>query len=265
MAPDELASVAAFAIESAHRAGERTLEHFHTSEQVGVTVETKDDGTPVTRADREAERLLREAIAARYPDDAIVGEEEGGAPAEGGRTWILDPIDGTKSFVHGVPLYAILVALAVPGGAVDGRPRPVVGVVHLPALGETVAAWRGGGCWWNGRRVEVSATSRVADALVLGSDFPGLETDDVAVPLFRAARLRRTWGDAYGYALVATGRADVMIDPIVSPWDVAAVQPLIEEAGGVFSDLDGAPTPWSGHAVASNGQIHDEVLALLER
>lgn len=235
------------------------MRHF----QVGVEVDTKADGTPVTLADRDAETFLRAAIAERFPDDAVVGEEHENRAGTSGRTWILDPIDGTKAFVHGVPLYSVLVAVALDDGSAQAGPMPAVGVIHLPGLGETVSAYRGGGCWWNGRRARVSSTERLADALVTTSDFPGHEQPAGVDNLYASARLRRTWGDAYGYALVATGRADVMVDPIVAPWDVAAVLPVVEEAGGRFTSLDGRPGPWHGHGVATNGRLHDEVLAAL--
>lgn len=248
------------AVDLAWQAGRLTLRHF----QAGVEVDAKDDGTPVTRADRDAETFLRRAIASRFPDDAVVGEEHEDRAGTSGRTWILDPIDGTKAFVHGVPLYSVLVAVALDELLDDeGRPMPTVGVVHLPGLGETVSAFRGGGCWWNGRRAHVSQTERLADALVTTSDFPGHEQPAGVERLYASARLRRTWGDAYGYALVATGRADVMVDPIVAPWDVAAVIPIVEEAGGRFTSLDGQHGPWHGNGVATNGHLHDQVLTAL--
>ncbi|MEM1201624.1 MAG: inositol monophosphatase family protein [Acidobacteriota bacterium] len=250
--PRDLEALRDLAVDLAWRAGRRTLAYF----QAGVEVEAKADGTPVTRADREAEALLRREIRSRYPDDALRGEEYDDEAGSTGWTWVLDPIDGTKSFVHGVPFYSVLVAVC------EGT-RPVVGVIHLPGLGETVAAHRGGGCWWNGRRARVSETPRVAEALVVTSDFPGSEQAHTPTRLYDAARLRRTWGDAYGYAMVATGRADVMIDPEVAPWDVAAVQPVVEEAGGRFTDLGGTASPWNGNAVATNGHLHDEVLRLV--
>jgi histidinol phosphatase-like enzyme (inositol monophosphatase family) len=247
-----LAELHRFAVDLAWLGGRRTLAWF----QAPLEAETKADGTPVTLADRECERVMRETIRARFPDDALVGEEYGDSAGSSDRTWILDPIDGTKAFVHGVPLYSVLVAVAI-----EGRPR--VGVIHLPGLGETVSAFAGGGCWWNGRRAEVSKTEHVADALVLSSDFPGHEQARTPDRLYAAARLRRTWGDAYGYALVATGRGDVMIDPEVAPWDVAAVQPIIEEAGGRFTDLDGRPVHDAGSGLATNGRLHEEALALV--
>ena len=253
---DELSEAAAFAVDAAFIAGRRTLTYFQTP----VDVDRKDDGTPVTRADRECEQCLRRLIQQRFPDDGLLGEEYGEETGSSGRTWILDPIDGTKSFIHGVPLYAVLVALAV-------EEEAVVGVIHLPGLGETVSAFKDGGCQWNGRRARVSTTASLDEAMVVTSDFPGVEQPgdrgEAASRLYRAARLRRTWGDAYGYALLATGRADVMVDPIVAPWDVAAVQPIVEQAGGRFTCFDGEATYSAGHAVGTNGVLHDTVLEIL--
>lgn len=238
-----------FAVDLAWHAGRITLRYFQTH----LEVDGKDDGTPVTEADRQAEAYMRRAIEARFPDDALVGEEYGDQAGRSGRTWIIDPIDGTKSFVHGVPLYGLLIGVRV-------DEAPAVGVMHFPALGETVAAWRGGGCYWNGRRVGVSAVDQLGQSLATSSDLflpgehPGFDR------LMSRVRLRRTWGDCYGYALVATGRAEVMVDPIVSPWDIAAVEPVILEAGGRFTDLDGGSDLWAGHGVATNGLVHDAVL-----
>ena len=259
MAEPTLQAIAEIAADLAWQAGRRTLAYF----QAPIPIEEKDDGTPVTLADREAEQLLRSEIRRRFPKDGLIGEEYGEdlSTGETGRTWILDPIDGTKSFVHGVPLYAVLIGVTVDRGS---GPRAKVGVIHLPGLGESLVAWRGGGCWWNGRRARVSETRRIADSTVLTSDFPSHEQPDSAKRLYRAAKIRRTWGDAYGYSLVATGRADVMVDPIVSAWDVAAVQPILEEAGGRFTDLTGAPTHDLGSGVGTNGHLHDDVLSLLD-
>ncbi|MCG8462500.1 MAG: inositol monophosphatase family protein, partial [Holophagales bacterium] len=241
------------AVEFAWRAGRRTLAWFQTP----LAPEEKADGTPVTLADRECERVLRESIRAQYPEDGLIGEEYGEDRSSTERTWILDPIDGTKSFVRGVPLYAVLVAVAIEG-------VPKVGVIHLPALGETVSARQGGGCYWNGRRSRVSDLEHLDRALVLTSDFPGHEQARTPSRLYAAAGLRRTWGDAYGYAMVATGRAEIMVDPEVAPWDVAAVAPIVEEAGGRFTSLDGDPSVFAGSGLATNGLLHEAALELAQ-
>lgn len=240
---------------AARAAGEVTLRHF----QARARVELKADGSPVTIADREAERLLRDRIAAAFPEDGILGEELGERPGRSGRRWILDPIDGTVSFIHGVPLYGVMVALEAHGD-------PVVGVLHFPALDETVEAARGLGCRWNGDPARVSETARLQAALVLTSGDAGRERDAaIAARVAGLDRLRRraghgrTWGDCYGYALVATGRAEAMLDPVLHAWDAAAVRPVIEEAGGVFTDWTGQVDHLSGHAVATNAVLAGEV------
>jgi histidinol-phosphatase len=252
-------------------AGRVTLRWF----QAGVELERKRDRSPVTVADREAEAVMRERILARFPHDGILGEELGEDPGGSGRRWILDPIDGTRSFVSGVPLYGVMVAL-------EARGEPVVGVLHFPALGETVAAARGLGCRWNGRACRVSETGRLDDAVVVTSGdarladpsapgeglapaSTGLAGDapaDALVDRVRAVgRLAgrvdtfRTWGDCYGYALVATGRADAMLDPVLNVWDAAAVRPVIEEAGGVFTDWTGLRSHEAGHAIGTNAAL----------
>ncbi len=246
MTRDSLATQLEFAVETAWRAGRVTLAHFQT----GVAAEAKPDLSPVTVADRAAEALCRELIEARYPRDGIVGEEMGEARAGSRRRWIIDPIDGTRAFVHGVPLYSVLLALEEEG-------EPVLGVIHLPALGETVWAARGTGCWWDGRRALVSEIDRLEDATVLTSEgrFPDEGSWQAWRRLAAHAANARTWGDAYGYTLIATGRAEAMLDPRVSIWDVAPLKPIIEEAGGVLTDWRGTPTHLGGSAIATNAAL----------
>ena len=245
----------AFATEVAWRAGRLTLAHFQT----GVVAESKPDDSPVTAADRGAEQLIRSLITARFPTDGILGEEEGETRASADRRWILDPIDGTRSFVRGVPLYGVMLALEEEGDV-------VLGVLHFPALDETVGAARGVGCWWNGRRALVSDETRLERALVCTTDVAMIEERNFARGWNRLrshAGLVRTWGDCYGYALVATGRAEAMLDPIMSPWDAAALVPIIEEAGGVISDWHGANSWQSGHIVSTNAALANDVRELL--
>ncbi len=249
------------AVDLAWHAGHISLRYFQTD----LEVSEKGDGTPVTAADRDTEALLRETLEQRFPEDGILGEEFGETASKNGLTWVLDPIDGTKSFIHGVPFYGLLMALLEDD-------EPLLGVMHFPALAETVAAYRGGGCHWNGRRCHVSAVADLSRALATASDIPDPHSASVLQErprveathrLLQAAGLRRTWGDCYGYALVATGRAEVMIDPVVNLWDIAPVLPIIEEAGGRFTSFGGRRTLSDGHSVASNGHLHDAVLAHL--
>lgn len=235
------------ASELARLTGAVALAHYRTA----LAVETKGDGSPVTVADREAERTAREWLAAHFPDDGILGEEFGETAGTSGRRWLLDPIDGTKSFVRGVPLWGTLVAL------VEGE-RVLAGAAMYPAVDELVAAAPGAGCWWNGRRAAVSTVATLDAATVLITDdrtFPTAAQTTGWRRLAGAAGIARGWGDCYGYLLVATGRAEVMVDPIMNPWDAACFQPIIEEAGGVFTDLTGRRTPFGGQVIATNAAL----------
>lgn len=247
-----------FALDATWQAGRITLGHFQT----GTRAERKADNSPVTIADREAEQKLRQLINARWPDHALIGEEYGhatGNAGDSGYTWIIDPIDGTKSFVHGVPIYAVLLALVKDN-------EPLLGVMGFPALNEMVYAARGRGCYWNGRPARVSTVNDLSNAVLLASDlntFAGYGRSDAFQRLIAATYIQRTWGDAYGYALVATGRAEVMLDPVMAIWDCGPLQVILEEAGGTFTDWKGIPTIFSGEAVATNGALFDQVMAII--
>ncbi|MFZ6004512.1 MAG: inositol monophosphatase family protein [Actinomycetota bacterium] len=233
-------------------AGDRTLRWFRTHD---LEVVRKVDGTPVTAADRDAERFLRERLADAFPDDGVLGEEEGPVAGTSGRRWIVDPIDGTKAFTCGVPLYSNLLALEDEHGI-------AIGVVNLPALGETVWAGRGLGCWSEQGQATVSSHSSLAGAYVMSSSFSHWPAGSVAA-LEAAGAVLRTWGDGYGYALVATGRVAAMVDPLVEPYDVGPMPVLLGEAGGRFTDITGVDTIEAGSGVGTNGLVHDELLALL--
>jgi histidinol-phosphatase len=237
------------AVSMLREAGELTLAWFRSPD---LEVERKGDGTPVTAADKEAERFLRERISSRFPHDAILGEEEDDVSGTSGRRWIIDPIDGTKAFTHGVPLYTNL--LAIEDG--DG---PAIGVINMPALGETVYAGRGLGCFCNGSPTRVSTRDRVAGSYLSTSGFTHWTDEMMAAARLARAQLR-TWGDGYGFALVATGRIDAMCDPTAALWDVAPMPVILAEAGGRFSDLEGRPGPDGGNGLATNGLVHDEWL-----
>lgn len=242
------------AIDAAYVAGRRTLAYFNA----GVAVESKADSTPVTVADREAERVIRERIQHHFPDHSILGEEQGAsAGADADYRWYVDPIDGTKSFIHGVPMYGVLVAVEIGG-------RSSVGVVYLPATDEMVAAADGLGCTWNGRTARASSVARLEDATMNTSTITAsLSRSDAYENLIRRVKLNRGWGDAYGYVLVATGRAEIMLDPTIHPWDVAPMPVILREAGGRFTTWRGKETHQGPDAVATNGRIHDDVLAIL--
>jgi histidinol phosphatase-like enzyme (inositol monophosphatase family) len=244
------------AAEVARITGDVALRYFRAN----VAVETKDDGTPVTVADRSAEAIAREWLRTRFPDDGILGEELGEERPRARRRWVLDPIDGTKTFVRGVPLWGTMVALH------EGD-RILVGAVYCPAVAELVVAAPDEGCWWNGSRCTVSHASDLASATILTTDerftgFPerGARWRDLATRVM----VSRTWGDCYGYVLVATGRAELMTDPTLSPWDAAALQPIITEAGGTFTDWNGRSTVFeNAGVVATNAALGDEIRSLL--
>ena len=242
-----------FAVSIAREAGELTLGWF---EAPGLDVVRKTDGSPVTAADREAERLLRDRIAVAHPDDSVIGEEGDDTSGSSDRTWILDPIDGTESFIRGVPLYGNLVALVDEHG-------PAVGVVILPALDECIWAGRGGGCFADGQPARVSKRTDLSGACVVTSGVDYWPSTTVVDKLVERDVIIRTWGDAYGYALVATGRADAMVDPVVNRWDVAAMPTILAEAGGMFSDFTGVVTDDGGTALATNQNLHPLLLGLL--
>jgi len=268
--PLQLETRLAFAVEIARQAGEHTLEFFRTAD---LDVDRKSDGSPVTAADRAAEKLLRQRIGAQFPDDAILGEEFDETPGTSGFRWVLDPIDGTKAFISGVPLYTTLVAVLH-----DDEPQ--IGVIFAPAANEMVYAARGLACWHvldaaEPRRSVVSSVEKLENAVCLTSSVrsftterPAYRSDTDARPVYdrleSACRITRTWGDGFAYLLVATGRAEIAIDPAMSLWDAAALQPIIEEAGGQFFDWQGRPTVHSEEAVATNGKLAGQVQALIK-
>ena len=245
-----------FAVSAAWQAGRQTLAHYQT----GVAVHRKLDRSLVTEADRNAEELLRRLITARFPDHSIVGEEFGSDDKRSSHRWIIDPIDGTNTFVRGVPFYGVLVALEVDG-------EPVVGVSYFPALDEMIGAAKALGCYWNGRRTRVSAVTRLGEACVAYTDSRGVRErlGQAWDALQDATALQRGWGDCYGHCLIATGRADVMLDPRMNPWDCAALIPIVQEAGGRFTDWNGRVVGDGGDAVSTNGALHAEILRRLEK
>lgn len=260
MTTDDLIARQTLALEAAREAGDLTLRYFQRD---NFSVELKADASPVTIADRQAEIHLRERITAAFPADAILGEELPERPGTSGFRWILDPIDGTKSFISGVPLYGTLIG-------VEHQGRSVVGVIRIPALDECVYAAAGQGAWYTAGDAEplaarVSSKDKLSAGLFCTSAVKTFEKQG-RLPAYNrlqaAAWLTRTWGDCYGYLLVATGRAEVMVDPQMNVWDCAALQPVLEEAGGTFTDWSGTPTIHAGEAIATNGRVLDEVLAI---
>lgn len=257
--PTKLTDRLEFARYAARAAGEITMRYF--SQQIAV--ERKSDDSPVTVADRNAEQHLRELLGEAFPDDGIIGEEYGATEGKTGYRWILDPIDGTKSFITGVPLFSTLVAAQYEG-------QSVLGVIELPALNERVFAASGLGAFrqvgeGSEERVSVATNARLSEGVYLTSDErPFVERGALEVhrQLQASAWISRTWGDGYGYYLVATGRALAMVDAAMSIWDAAALQPVLVEAGGTFTDWQGMPTVEGMEGIGTNGRVLEEVLRL---
>ncbi|WP_149184318.1 histidinol-phosphatase [Streptomyces sp. TRM49041] len=241
-----------------------TMERFKA---LDLKVETKPDMTPVSEADRAAEELIRSHLKRARPRDAVLGEEYG-VEGTGPRRWVIDPIDGTKNYVRGVPVWATLIALMEAG---EGGFQPVVGVVSAPALGRRWWAAKGLGAYagrnlTSATRIQVSKVAKLADASFAYSSLSGWEERgrlDGFLELTRACWRTRAYGDFWPYMLLAEGSVDICAEPELSLWDMAANAIVVQEAGGTFTGLDGQPGPHSGNAAASNGLLHEELLAYL--
>jgi histidinol-phosphatase len=245
----------ALALRLADAADAITLGRFRAQD---LSVSAKPDLTPVSDADLAVEGALRDVLAAERPEDAVLGEEHG-LTGSGPRQWVVDPIDGTKNFVRGAPVWASLIALLV-----DGRVE--VGVVSAPALGRRWWAARGEGAFRNGEAIHVSSVGRLPDAFLSYSSLTGWAEQgrlDSLLKLSETAWRTRAFGDFWSHVLVAEGAVDASFEPEVSLWDLAALQVIVEEAGGRFTSLEGEARPDGGSVVCSNGQLHDEVLARL--
>ena len=255
-APDTPSVMMHAVAEVARLAGSVALRHFRSPE---LSIEQKANGSPVTNADLAAESAAREWIHRHFPHDGILGEEFGIERGDARRRWVLDPIDGTRTYVRGVPLWGALVAV------LDGD-EVLAGAASFPALGELAAAAPGEGCWINDSKARVSLIGRLSDALVLTTDesfAADTSRSGAWSELLSRAGMSRSWGDCYGYLLVASGRAEVMVDPVLSDWDAAAFLPIIEEAGGRFTDWNGARRIDGGSAVATNALLAREARELL--
>lgn len=256
MTSTEIDELHRFARTVALEAGEVTLRYFGGR----VEHEAKGDGSPVTIADREAEAHIRSRVEAEYPEHSILGEEYGESNPGSRVRWILDPIDATRSFMRGVPLFGVLIGIEI-------EEVSAVGVAHFPGLSETVSAGTGLGCWWNGERCQVSTVGRLEDAVVCTTDVERLLSRPIGAgwrKVQQQASFSRTWGDCYGHALVATGRIESQVDPIMAPWDAGPFLTIMTEAGGRFTTLEGAETVHGGSGVSSNGLLHDQILETLK-
>ena len=246
-----------FAMETAWQAGRLTLGYFQTD----LRPEFKADKTPVTEADRLAETMIKSRIEKRYPEHSLIGEEYGsGGESGASHRWFIDPIDGTKAFSHGIPMYAVLLGLEIEGVI-------LVGVAYFPALGQMLAAAEGLGCWWNGRAARVSNVQRLQDGLLVHADTSSFEAYGRGKEWERlraAAGFRAGWSDAYGYLLVATGRAELMLDPIMNVWDCAPFPIILKEAGGYFGDWQGNRTIYAEESMATTAELLPQVLGLIK-
>jgi histidinol-phosphatase len=245
------------AVEAARRAGQVALNYFDRD----IAVEWKADVSPVTVADRQAEQQLRKTLGEAFPGDGFLGEEYGDTPGTTGFRWVLDPIDGTRSFVRGVPIWATMVGL-------EYRGEQVAGVIHLPALGQTYHALRGNGAFRDSKRIHVSDVADLSKAHIYYSSlswFMKAGKKDAFIDLCVRTERQRGFGDFYGFVLVAQGSGELMVEHGVHAWDVAAVVPLIEEAGGRFSDWDGRLDIYRPDVLVSNGKLHDVALEMLRR
>lgn len=241
-----------FALETITQAGEIALKYYGSN----TPIELKENDSPVTRADLECEQYIRDKISQAFPSYGVLGEEYGGEKENRDSTWVIDPIDGTKSFVRGVPLFGMLLGLQHEG-------KPTLGVAHFPALKETAWAEIGSGAYFNGKRITVSNVSNLKNALLLsGSINSILENDRMAGYLMLALQsgITRTWCDAYGHVMVATGRAEIMLDPAVKIWDTCAIMPIVMEAGGTFTDFSGNERHDSGNVISTNKHFLQLVL-----
>jgi histidinol phosphatase-like enzyme (inositol monophosphatase family) len=250
-----LDSYRGFLVELAEKSGDFIRPWFARPD---LAVEDKADRTPVTVADRGAEELMRRMIRARYPGHGILGEEFGPEHTEAEFVWVLDPIDGTRAFAAATPLFGTLIALV-------HRGQPVLGAIHQPVLHQLLVG-DSRGTTLNGRPVRVRATPRLEEATLLCSDVLSPaehQNGEAFTALSRRVRLLRTWGDCYGYLLVATGWADIMCDPVMNPWDVAALIPIVRGAGGVITDWRGRDPVDATSIVAAVPQLHAQVIAAL--
>jgi histidinol phosphatase-like enzyme (inositol monophosphatase family) len=239
----------------ARLAGDFAMSHYASD----IAIDIKQDGSPVTVADRGAEERAREWLEAHFPHDGILGEEFGDVRPNARRQWIIDPIDGTKSFIRQVPLWGTLVAITEDD-------MVLAGCAYFPAVGETVVAAIGEGCFWNGVSCSVSSQNAIDQSTVVITDDRFAARPDRAAAwrrLAAQAHVARTWGDSYGYLLLATGRADVMVDDVAAPWDAAALYPIVTEAGGTFTDWRGDATAFGGDIIATNAMLAKPVRDIL--
>jgi histidinol-phosphatase len=243
------------AVEAARRAGDLARTYYEST----FEIELKPDASPVTVADKGAEELIRSLVARHFPSDGFLGEEFGDQPGVSGFRWVIDPIDGTRSFVRHIPIWATLIGL-------EYKDEQIGGVAYVPVLRQVYRALRGDGAYMNDRRVRVSDVDKMSDALLCYSSlawFTRAGRERTFLELATRTNRQRGFGDFYGFVLVAEGAADLMVEHGVHAWDVSGLKAIVEEAGGTFTDWDGTPTTERPDVVASNGKLHAEVLGIL--
>jgi histidinol-phosphatase len=243
------------ALSAAAAASRLAMQYFDGT----FTVERKADESPVTIADREAETLLRKTLSTAFPDDGFLGEEHGAEPGTSGFRWIIDPIDGTRNFVRGIPIWGTLVGL-------EYEKELVAGVIEAPAIGHRWHALRGNGAFHNERRVRVSDVTDLSKSTIFYTSLPWFQKADRVdqfLEFTRRSEVQRGFGDFYGHVLVAQGSGELMVEYGVHAWDVAAIKPIVEEAGGRFSAWDGSQDIERPDVLVSNGHLHDEALRIL--
>jgi len=245
------------AVSFARIAGQSTLKYYQNS----FDIDYKSDNSPVTIADREAEMSIRNNINKHFPHHGIIGEEFGKENEDREVVWVLDPIDGTKSFLHGVPFYTTLIGILI-------KNKPEVGVIYAPALDEMVSAATGLGCDFNGKKAAVRDCKKLSEATFLTTDIDSFYDHgwgENLSELMSQTKYHRTWGDAYGHMMVAIGRADIMVDAVLNVWDAAALLPILQEAGGSYSDLKGVSTIQTGNALSTNKFLKNEIIKIFEK
>jgi histidinol-phosphatase len=243
------------AITATSAAAQLALRYFDGS----FTVERKADESPVTVADREAETLLRKTLASAFPGDGFLGEEHGAEPGTTGFRWIIDPIDGTRNFIRGIPIWGTLVGLEYKGDL-------IAGVIEAPGISHRWRALRGDGAFHNDGAIRVSDVSDLSNATIFYTSLPWFQKADrvdAFLEFTRRSEVQRGFGDFYGHVLVAQGSGELMVEYGVHSWDVAAIKPIVEEAGGRFSAWDGSQDIERPDVVVSNGRLHDEALRIL--
>ncbi len=245
------------AVEWAQLAGNHTLNYFGKA----VEIIEKSDASPVTIADREAEMIIRNKIEEFFPEHSIIGEEFGKKETSSAITWVLDPIDGTKSFINGVPLYTTLIGILVDN-------VPVIGVIFAPATGEIAYATKGLGAFYNHKPTKVRPCTSITSATFYTTELSHIKAEgywSFFETIHDQCKLHRTWGDAYGHMKVAAGQADLMFDPLLNIWDAAALLPIIEEAGGIFSDTRGRLTIHGGNGYSCSPQLFPYIQMYLDK